>query len=324
VPYADKYNRHTWVLDTSIMGSTDDLAQGKGWQGVWTGLRPVQWVIGTVNDESRAFVFSRDRDTYNRIWEAFKPDRRDNGCPFWWGFETRGYGLKNRQRSLFRYADFALSEIEGDDLFMKVQYAGTSRGRYKQILNRRIKAERGSIRYDLELDMDTEVFAYKPQSRFDRTEDAKAVVKDSLSSCKVESDRIEVEDQAFQLCVSCLGPGAVRYIRTFGQPQEEKRSAKCLPDDTNFRGVRFDGGAFAGDSIEEVQAALSVDIPLFAASSAVTASYRGVSVVGTADANSGISQAAANTLAEAVAQMRAAKKLQTDAPGFLGGGAVCP
>ena len=325
VPYSDKYNRHTWVLDSSIMGSTEELAQGKGWQGVWTGLRPIDWIIGTINDESRAFVLSRDRDGYNRVWESFKADRRDNGCPFWWGFETRGYGLKNRQRSLFRYADFALSEIQGEEFFMKVQYAGSMRGRYKEILNRKINVARGSIRHDLEIDMgSTEVFAYKPQSRFDRTEDAKGVNRDSLSSCNVESDRLEIEDQSFQLCVSCLGPGAVRYIRAFGQPQEEKRSGKCLPNDTNFRGARFDGGATFGDSIEEVQAALSVDIPLFAASSAVTATYRGVTVVGTADGNSGISQGAANYLAERIAEMRAAKKLQENAPGFLGGGAVCP
>lgn len=324
VPHADNYNRHTWVLDSSIMGSTEELSQGKGWQGVWTGIRPVEWLIGTVNNETRALVLSKDRDGYNRVWEAFKADRRDNGCPFWWGFETRGYGLKNRQRSLFRYADFALSEIAGEKFFIKASYAGTMRGRYKQILNRGINVARGSIRSDLGISMDSEVFAFKPQSRFDRSEDAKATPRDSLSSCSVESDRLEIEDQSFQLCVSCLGPGAVRYVRVFGQAQEEKRSGVCLPDEDNFRGTRFDGGAASSDNIEEVHAALSASVPLYAAASSAVGEYRGVTAVGTAEQTSGISQAAANHLAEEVAQMRMAKKLQVNAPGFLGGGAVCP
>lgn len=324
VPYADNYNRHTWVLDSSIMGSTEEMSQGKGWQGVWTGLRPVEWIIGTIDSDTRAFVLSKDRDGYNRVWEAFKAERRDNGCPFWWGFETRGYGLKNRQRSLFRYADFALSEIQGEKFFIKASYAGTMRGRYKQILNRSINATRGSIRSDLEIRRDSEVFAYKTQSRFDRSEDAKAIVRDPLSSCSVESDRLEVEDHSFQLCVSCLGPGAIRYIRVFGQAQEEGRSGKCTPDDQNVRAVRFDGGAVSGDNIEDVHAALSVSVPLFAAAASSVGSYRGVTAVGTAEQTSGISQGAANHLAECVAEMRMAKKLQDTAPGFLGGGAVCP
>lgn len=324
VPYTDRYNRHTWVLDSSITGSPDDMEQGKGWQGVWTGIRPIAWVTGTINDEFRALALSVDRDGKNRMWETFKPDRRDNGCPFWWGFETRGYGQKDKSISRFRYVDFVMSEIEGDQLFAKVMYAGTAIGPYTPIAVREFKVLRGSISYDATIDaMASGIFALRKQSRDWRTEDAISVEEHPLSACGVETERIEVLDRAFQLCVSFLGPGAVRYIRVWGEPQTEKRSGTCPPEETDFRGSRFDGSGFSASSKAEVLEALSAGLDLYSASATATAVYRGVSVVGNGSATSGISQDAANALAISIAQMRAAKKLELTAPGYLGGGNTC-
>jgi hypothetical protein len=75
-----------------------------------------------------------DEDGNNRLWEAFIPDRLDNGCPITWAVETRGtFGPTSQAGKIpgsncrFQWADIALSGI-AEDLNLGVFFAGSTRG----------------------------------------------------------------------------------------------------------------------------------------------------------------------------------------------------
>ena len=88
VPYGDKLNDHTWVYDQAVTsGVAQSIISGpyqgatSAWASYWTGTRPVQWASGPFNSVIRIMHVSVDYDGTNRLWEAFDPDRTDNGSP---------------------------------------------------------------------------------------------------------------------------------------------------------------------------------------------------------------------------------------------------
>lgn len=88
MPCGDIFNRHIWVLDNS----TSDLLDQQlpySWNGVWTGIRPVEIVSGVIDGELRTFCMSQDRDAV-RIWEMFREDQLDGDCDIVCNFETKG------------------------------------------------------------------------------------------------------------------------------------------------------------------------------------------------------------------------------------------
>jgi len=113
-----------------------------------------------------------DFDGQNRLWEAFSPDRLDDGCPITWYVETRAYSFNvPLEDKTMRYADIYLSELAGLDDFA-VFWAGPYRGRYKRIMTKRIESPRGSIRVGHPITSDQKMFAFKKQTRPLRTQDA--------------------------------------------------------------------------------------------------------------------------------------------------------
>lgn len=111
VPSGDVYNRHTWVIDTS---SSDKLAATLpyAWQGVWTGIRPVEWTTGVINGVERCFCISQDRDGAVRIWEAFASGIGDNDEPIECFAETRGHTFqKPYSFNTFKFAEAHLTEV---------------------------------------------------------------------------------------------------------------------------------------------------------------------------------------------------------------------
>lgn len=324
VPYADRFNRHTWCGDLQGLDTTIE-EEGPTWDSYWTGTRPVQWVSATVNGKPRAFHVSVDRDGVNRLWEAFQ-EPLDNGCSITWGFETRGYLFSSKGLKEWKYAKLYASELSGNVDF-KVAWAGTTRGRYKDVMLKRVVATRGSVDSSLELDAGAAtLFALKKQSRTLETQDARQTRDDPESSCGVESPLAENWDTGFQLCVMASGPGGIRSIRVFADPKNEELRGSCEKDETEFLATRFDGASSPGDSFAEIVDALK-DIPdVYSASATVTETYNGVTVVGVGHAISQISQLAADKLAREIASMNAAHSLVVLAPPYFGGfgtGGVC-
>lgn len=112
VPSGDVFNRHTWVLDTS----TNSQLSSEGpfaWQGVWMGTRPVEWVTLNINGGDRCFYLSQDTCGV-RVWEAFIPERLDNGGRIFCSVEFPGL-LFNEKISFKQhlYNEFWLTNMAG-------------------------------------------------------------------------------------------------------------------------------------------------------------------------------------------------------------------
>lgn len=313
VPYCDWNNRHTWVRDESKHNNGHP-----SWNSYWVGTRPVEWTSGTVGQESRIFHASVDYDGKNRIWEAFGPTRLDNGCPITWTLETRGMTGGTDSPKEFNWADIWMGELSGV-VDLKAGWSTATRGRYKTVLSKRIVSTRGSFSDAVPVRFDKKDFMLRPQVRKLRTETRKLTSPDPLTSCGVESDVEDWTDVGFRFCIIANGPGAIRAVRVFMDDQPERPEGKCEKDETNVRASRFDGADSAGLTLGEVLSKLQAADPIFTASATATATYKGITTVGTGQANSRISQQAADKMAECMAEMRATGELQQLAPGFLGG-----
>lgn len=112
VPSGDIQNRHTWVMDVSTNSQlTGDAPYA--WQGVWMGTRPVEWATGDVNGMNRAFYLSQDACGV-RLWEAFMPDRLDNGDRMFCSIEFGGATFKEPTSfKKFLYTEYHLNRIKG-------------------------------------------------------------------------------------------------------------------------------------------------------------------------------------------------------------------
>lgn len=322
VPYCDFENTHTWVYDAHL----DELTgRPLGWSSVWIGTRPVEWIPGQFMSVERALYFSRDEDGVNRLWEAFRPERRDNGCPITWGFVSRGFRPESPTTfNEFRYAELWLSELE-DIVDVHAGWAGVTRGRYKEVLTKRIHAFRGSLRHDKDLVWDKNTaYALKKQTRRVRTRDRRPGTADELSSCHVESDREDWVDTGFQLCFLANGPGAVRAIRMFFDPFTEPLAGLCEKDEEDIRASRFDGAGAAGDDEQEVIEELEPDEDHeFTSTATKVVSFDDTSAVSTVTSISSISQEAANKMAECAATMKASRQVESKAPRLVGGFLSC-
>lgn len=317
VPFCDRYNSHTWVMDgaTLIKGDQDPFT----WNSYWTGTRPTDWFTGLFAGANRAFFASKDYDGQNRLWEAFTPDRLDDGCPITWFVETRAYtGDVPLRDKMVRYADIFLSELSGT-VDIGVFWAGAYRGRYKRILTKRIEAPRGSIRQGHNINSEEKLFAFKKQTRPLRTQDAKELASaEDLSSCDIEHFKLDFLDESFQLLIVGSGPGACRGIRLYMEPApgtpgavspNKELSGRCEENETadeNF--VRFDGAA--SDSI----AALNANIPGFTSNQTASVTEQGLTEVGTGYGESVISQDDADKIARTIARRKACRELELALP----------
>ncbi len=318
LPVEDVYNRHTWVLNDASLETISD-SSGPSWCGYWTGTRPVEWIYGSIGGRERIYHVSADEDGHNRLWESFTSDRLDNGCPIQWALFTRGYfgmtaqvpkpqGLECR----LAYADLALVGIE-EDVNLGVFYAGGLRGAFKQIMSKLIKVEKGNLDTDVEIDMQTDLFAYKAQTRKERTEDVRNRTDDGeTGSCPVEFDKEEGTDENFQLLVVGLGPATLRYLRVFAVPEPEELSGgnDACADETGFNASRFDGFATTSDSAAETGAALaSKPLQKFESNQTAMVTYGDQTEVGVGYATCVISQGAADRLATRIATRTAEVEL---------------
>lgn len=330
VPAEDQYNKHTWCLNNASLETLSDDS-GPSWAGIWLGTRPVEWVFGQIAGRERAYHVSFDEDGQNRLWETFREERLDNGCPIMWAAFTRSYfGATGQAQKVpgsdcaFQFADVDLVGIE-EDLDFGVFYAGGLRGAFKPILAKRITVERGSISYDQLITATTSLFAFKPQSRTERTEDAaqQAVEGVETGSCPPESEELESTDQSFQLLLVFHGPAAVRSVRTFALQEAEDFSGapKACENQPRYNAVRFDGvGVSANDLATAIEDLALRAVRQYTANKTVSLSQGGFSAVGVGFSESIVTQDAADRVAEIIATKQAEAELATVLPPTLSTG----
>lgn len=326
VPAESLFNKHTWVLNHASLQTLEDDS-GPSWAGWWLGTRPVSWTFGDIVGTERIFHVSADEDGQNRLWEAFIPDRLDNGCPITWAVETRGYfGQTTQARKLpgsrcrMAWADIALVGIE-EDLNLGVFYAPGVRGAYVQIFNKKLEVERGSISFDQQIDMTTELFAFKAQSRIARTEDANQMsMAVETGSCALESPDNENIDESFQLMIVGHGPATIRNIRPFAFAVSEDFSGnpEACQNEVPYNTVRFDGSGVRSADLGAATAELALKALAYYTSHKTTIVQQlGMSAVGVGFAESIVSQDAADRVAEIIAVKQAESELKRDLPPTL-------
>jgi hypothetical protein len=312
MPHASKRNRHTWVFD----GSTNELLGEtfpSAWASIWTGINPVQWTSLKINGRTHLFCASVDDDGQNRIYEAFTSERRDNGCDIPWVFETRSYSGGSLAMKEFRWAEFALSEIAGQ-VDMKVQWAGGNRGRWKTISTPRFFAKEGNVEAGRTFEYSDPLYALKKQSRAQRTQDARDLPQDELTSSGIEGQIFRVEDEkenvdsSFALRFEGSGQVAFRSVRLFMDPIAEPDGGAVDNVETDNHFVRFDGAAAREE--EPLQEAPEV----FTASATATAQVKKSAASASASVTSTVSQSDADKRAQQIAQARAEAQLRRIAP----------
>ena len=219
------YCRHTQVLDrqTTSAGTT-------GWQGVWTGIRPVEWATIQLAAEY-TYALSMDNDGVIRIWEAFQANRADNGQRIPWLVETR---LDRVQNSVFEYANFRHFRLIVDQIVGNLDIVGYWRGMrgvYHELLNTKITSTPGSILAPVPgfstIVNDTQNYAFVPQMRTVISQDVRGV-NDTCSSAGVESEYEDGTDHAYSLLLKMTGRGAIVAYRI---------AVDSRPDNTEGRAV---------------------------------------------------------------------------------------
>lgn len=329
LPAEDLYNKHTWALNHASLQTLEDDS-GPSWAGYWLGTRPVEWAFGNIVGAERIYHVSYDEDGNNRLWEAFTPDRLDNGCPITWAVETRGYfGQTTQSRkapgSLCRMAwtDVALAGL-AENLNLGIFYAPGVRGSYIQILNKMISVERGSLSHDEEITMHTDLFSFKAQSRTVRTEDANQQSNTlDTGSCGVERKENDSIDESFQLLIVGHGPATIRWVRPFAFSVSEDFSGEpdACKDEAPFNTLRFDGtGVHANDLPTATQELALKALAYYTSNKTVVVDQKGFTAVGVGFAESIVSQSAADRVAEIIAVKQAESELKRDIPPIISAG----
>lgn len=241
VPYGDKYNRHTWVLDNAAVGQVESAAS-RSWSGFWTGTRPVEWATGPCNGVQRTFYASVDLDGTNRVWESFMDDRQDNDGRITAFVETKTHidfsqlatGL-DLKRLVF--AELRFEDIVGD-VDVSVYWAG-SRGKYHKWGDWKFKANRGSV--PAGADLPASITNYRPQSRVIRTPELSDDGATACSSCGIESKYTDRIDQGFSLLIVWTGRAALRSYRIFVDPYEDPSKGDATTDESQDTNRTLDG-----------------------------------------------------------------------------------
>jgi hypothetical protein len=330
VPAEDTYNKHTWVFNNASFETVSDEG-GPTWSGYWIGTRPVEWVYGVIAGAERIFHVSTDSDGENRFWQSFTPDRLDNNCPITWAVFTRGYmGLSSPAQKppgvdcRYTFADIAFTAIE-DDTDIGIFMAPGVRGAFKPIATRRVAVEKGSLSFDRDIDMATDLFAYKGQSRIVRTEDLSNQFPDVESgSCPVESNLNDDNEESHQMLIVGHGPGTLRWVRSFAieAPEEDfSGDAKACENEPEFNATRFDGESVFDTNSNVANELLSAKVlRMFFSTETASLTQSGISAVGVGSAESIVSQSAADRVAQRVAQRAAEIEIEAASPPFVSKG----
>lgn len=236
VPYGDRYNAHTWVLDQAVVSEVEKESN-ESWSSYWTGTRPVEWASGVFNNVQRLFHVSVDEDGENRLWEAFTPDRVDNETPITSFVETKTHIDFSPQATGLDKKRFLFGEVHMVDIVGPVDvaiYWASTRGKYHKLGDWHLEAAQGSPRAGVAVDNPS---TYRPQSRLIRTPEVQQTKDDTCSSCGVESDLDDWMDIGFSLLIVWTGQAALRSYRIFVDPRDESGTGEKAYDETGETNV---------------------------------------------------------------------------------------
>lgn len=237
VPYCSIYNTHTWAMDLATFERNE-----RSWNGVWTGWRPVEWATGTVDGRQRAFFLSKDTDGQNRVWEAFLPDRQDNGCDITCSVQFRLDAIGSAERKLFHFAEIDLGQIYGEVSVMAA-VAGW-RGWFDRIMTKEIVASRGRIQTEQTYGNGVsypKMGGNRPQVRTVKT--AMWTNPTTCNECGVESVDQVNRDTHFQLFLGWQGRCGVLGIRLFGVDDVRPNTGGCETDEAGPKTLMASGCA---------------------------------------------------------------------------------
>lgn len=240
------YNGHTQVLDRIVTPIEFNISAGSSfgnsaWQGVWTGLRPVEWATNEIWGKNRTFCLSIDYDSVLRIWEGFNGNRSDNNGPITWAIETKAHSVTESvfARSVFRHFRVLLTQIYGG-LSIKGYWKGL-RGHYHQLMDTSVMATPGSVLLDnpeyTPIYENTPNVGFAKQTRDILSQDNRAT--EECTAAGVESQDQDDIDRAFSLQFVFSGIGALKAYRlatdynpdnTEGAVVEPEIGQKILPE----------------------------------------------------------------------------------------------
>lgn len=236
------YNGHTQVMDRIVMPidikvSTAASLVNSQWQGVWTGIRPIEWATANIGGRVRTFCMSMDYDGVIRIWEGFNGNRADNNGSIKWTIETRAHAMTDSpfSQAVFRYFRLLLTQVYGT-LEMKGYWKGL-RGKYHQLLDTSVYATPGSVLlnnpnyYPLTNTTINENFS--KQTRDILSKDNRA--KELCTSAMVESPNQDDIDRAFSLLLQFEGIGAVKAYRLAVDYNPDNTEGAVVPPETGQR-----------------------------------------------------------------------------------------
>lgn len=272
VPSGDRHNAHTWVLDETVTQGYDEPTAFQGTElsafaGVWTGIRPVEWVSAVVRKRKRLFALSRDyapagqrRSRYVvGIWEALMSQRADSlidgtakriRC----GFESRTMLVDDTLKKLAAI-EAGLSELRGK-INIKIFWAGV-RTDYRLADEKQIIASAGAWGSPAKplITPDTKHSSFRRQQRLIRCEE---IVQSRNES--VQSEYNSDIDQGFSTYLEWYGDMALRFVRMLC---EEKADIHTVASDTEIestqRYVDDDGSEKVLEEAEPEPVALKTD-----------------------------------------------------------------
>jgi hypothetical protein len=229
VPSGDPYNRHTWCLDQNPYDGSDNV-----WPSIWTGWRPVEWAGGMVGNRERVFFLSKDLDGAGRIWEAFLPERQDNGCAITCYLLTKqhtgseaapGEGLRRKR---FRFGKAFLTDILGN---VSLRWWATSPlGSPYTLGSKEIVATRGQVYSSQTYSEPGEgghlFTANRRQGRIIYSEE-NMQNEEGCTSCGVQTENTDNAGYAFGLFLVWSGDMAVSAYQVFMSDDKEKDGGRC-------------------------------------------------------------------------------------------------
>jgi hypothetical protein len=257
-----RYNAHTQVLDrqtTTVrsVGASGPFSFGTtGWQGIWTGIRPVEWANVTVGGHEYPYALSLDGDGIVRIWQGFQANRADNGHRIPWLMETKVHPV---QPTIFEYATFKHFRLLLDQIKGNLDIVGMWRGlkgAYHEQLTTTITATPGSILLPIP--------QYSPITNTTKNQSfvmqGRTVISRNLlgdlqgdNARGVESQFSDSQDHAFGLALKFVGRGAVSgYMIAVDAKEENSEGTAQRPtgvDETGFNIVPQNGAPIHIDGV---------------------------------------------------------------------------
>lgn len=225
VPSGDIYNRHTWVLETSIANLLTSSTP-PAWDGLWMGTRPVEWASATINGVNRCFFLSQDRDGGVRVWEAFQEDRTDDGHRIFCSLESRGMDFQEKLAfKKYLFTELHLTQVLGQ-VDLTVDYKGDY-GCWKRILDIVICATKCR-----QLACDNLNTALTPQNRFYKTQEAQG------AQCETQEGPFSEEiGTYFQNRIRWYGENGINKFKAQANQWQEASTGECSAGDLDSNGL---------------------------------------------------------------------------------------